>query len=72
MAACLTRSLNQERTQIIYADTVSFGQDVRLHRVLKSRHPIPLQHRSDWAPSRLAAVQKETEFFGNVNVSSRF
>jgi hypothetical protein len=26
---------------------------------------------TDWALSRLAAVQKKTDFFGNVNVSSR-
>jgi hypothetical protein len=26
---------------------------------------------TDWALRRLAAVQKKTEFFGNVNVSSR-
>jgi hypothetical protein len=29
------------------------------------------RHSAKRAPSRLAAVQKETEFFGNVNVSSR-
>ena len=41
------------------------------HQVHSSHSNTP-QHLVKWAPSRLAAVQKETEFFGNVNVSSRF
>jgi hypothetical protein len=34
-------------------------------------HSCNTQHTVKWAPSRLAAVQKETEFLGNMNVSSR-
>jgi hypothetical protein len=39
-----------------------------------ARHSGPsfiAQYLTLWAPSRLPAVQKETEFLGNVNVSSR-
>jgi hypothetical protein len=52
------------------------------HPTSQNAKQIPDQHNaqnkrhiaerfSAWAPSRLAAVQKKTEFFGNMNVSSR-